>query len=250
MNLLRIAICDDSTEQIKLIKTVLLCYLETITEQPYEIQEYNNSFLFVEELSKNAGFDIVLLDICMPGILGTDIARIIRKRKDKTEIIFLTNSDEFAVDAFALKAAHYLMKPFTKKQFDEAMNRAMERFEMLLPKRICLKLEKGNIQTIDINEILFIESFDHAQSVYLKSGEQIETRESLSQLFSELEKLSNGQFIAPYRGYIVNQNAIRSMETDEIVLRNGKTVPIIKRNFREIRKNYFNYMFGEGTVNE
>lgn len=64
---------------------------------------------------------MLLLDICMPGLLGTDIAREVRQRKDKTEIVFLTGSDEFAVEAFTLKAAHYLVKPFSQDEFDEAL---------------------------------------------------------------------------------------------------------------------------------
>lgn len=248
--MLRIAICDDRSEQVELIKTAVISYLENRTEHQFDLREYNNSFLLMEELTQNGSFDILLLDICMPGLMGTDVAREIRKRKDKTEIIFLTKSDEFAVDAFALKAAHYLIKPFMQKQFDEAMDRAMERVEATLLKKICLKSEKGKVQSIDINEVLFIESSDHTQNVHLKISEHIETRQSLSQLFSELEKVSKGQFINPYRGYIVNQKAIRSIEADGIVLRNGQTIPILKRNFREIRKNYFYYMFEVGEINE
>ncbi|MDR3601423.1 MAG: response regulator [Desulfosporosinus sp.] len=54
---------------------------------------------------------MLLLNIGMPGIVGTQVAAEVRKRKDKSEVIFLTTSDEFAVDAFALKATHYLAKP-------------------------------------------------------------------------------------------------------------------------------------------
>ena len=56
--------------------------------------------------------DIVLLDVCMPGILGTEVAQELRKFSSSTEIIFLTTSDEFAMDAFAVKATDYLLKPF------------------------------------------------------------------------------------------------------------------------------------------
>jgi len=241
--ILRLAICDDSVEQTELIKSAVLCYFKK-TGQKADIREYNDAAVLLDELNKTDGFDIMLLDICMPDVLGTDVAKEIRKRKDKTEIIFITTSDEFAVDAFALKAAHYLIKPFTHEQFEEAMDRAIEHFSSVQEKNIKLKLSNRGYQTIDINEIIYIESFGHAQNVHVKSGVHIEARLTLAQLFLKLEELSKGQFIAPYKGYIVNQKAIAKIESDRIVLQNGKEVPIVKRSFRKTRDCFFDYTFG------
>ena len=241
--MLRLAICDDSVEQTELIKSAVLCYFKK-TEQKVDIREYNDAIVFLDELNKTDGFDILLLDICMPDVLGTDVASEIRKRKDKTEIIFITSSNEFAIDAFALKAAHYLIKPFMQEQFEEAMDRAIEHFSTMQVKNITLKLSNGGYQTVDINEIIYIESFGHVQSVYVKSGGYIEARLTLTQLFLELKELSKRQFVAPYKGYIVNQKAIVKIESDRIVLQNGKEVPIVKRSFREIRDCFFDYTFG------
>lgn len=241
--MLNIAICDDYDNQIELIKSAVECYSGQ-TQQKIRISEYNNALLFLEDLTKNGGFDIVLLDICMPGILGTDVAREIRKRKDKTEIIFLTGSDEFAVEAFALKATHYLIKPFLQEEFNEAMERAIELLSQSQFKPITLKLRSGDVKIIDLNEITFVESFSHSQNVHLNSGDCIEARQSLIELMSLMEKASKGQFITPYKGYIVNLKSIRAIEREQIVLRSEQSIPIAKRNFREIRDRYFDYIFG------
>ena len=136
---MNIAICDDLPAQSELIHTAALDYFSRHKEQEVEFSIYNNSLLFLDSLKSTGGFDILLLDICMPGINGTEVAREIRKRQDKCEIVFLTTSDEFAVDAFALKAAHYLLKPFTQELFDEAMDRALARFKNGEVKKIILK---------------------------------------------------------------------------------------------------------------
>ena len=245
--MLHIAICDDNPDQLAFIFSCAQAYFSARAEHEVHITQFDNSLLFLENLDKCGGCDIALLDICMPGILGTDVAKQIRARRDMTEIIFLTTSDEYAIDAFSLKAAHYLLKPFTIAQFDEAMNRAMARFSNGLVKTVVIKSEGRVIRMVDINDILYIESRGHILTIYTKVGPCTEARHSLSRLEEELHKLSPGQFISPYKGYIVNQKSIRVIEREHILLCSGDCVPIPKRGFREIQNAYFDYMFGQTT---
>ncbi len=243
--MLKIAICDDRVKQRALIKTSAEHFFAARGEPQPELSVYDSPNTFLDELEHSGAPDIALLDICMPGILGTDVAREIRARHDKTEIIFLTTSDEYAVDAFALKAAHYLMKPFTQAQFDEAMDRAMARFESGEVKTITVKPEGGGARMVDIGEILYIESQGHLLTVHTKGGSCTEGQRSLGRFADELDKLSPGQFISPYKGYIVNQKAIQTIQREEIILRSGDRIPIPRRGFRELQNTYFDYMFRE-----
>lgn len=241
--MLHIVICDDSPEQLVNIEKAAERYFSNCQDWEAQIEAFDNALLFLESLDKTGGYDIALLDICMPGILGTDLAREIRQRHDITEIIFLTTSDEYAIDAFTLKAAHYLLKPFTQAQFDEAMDRAMARFADGTVKSIVIKPEGGGAQMLDIGEILYIESQGHILTIYTKTGIITEAQRSLSRLMEELEKLSPGQFITPYKGFLANQKAITAIEPWQISLRGGARIPIPKRGFRELQNAYFDYMF-------
>lgn len=244
--MLRIAICDDIPDQLAKIKTAVEQYFGAYPDEQTEIFTYNNPLIFLESLDKTGGFDILLLDVCMPGIDGTQVAAEIRRRKDKSEIIFLTASDEFAVDAFALKAAHYLVKPFTQTQFNEALDRAMVYFAEGQAPKVALKLTGGGMRALELNEILWIENRNHTQTIFLKDGDSEEARESLSQLLSTLEELSPGQFVSPCKGYLVNQKAIRTVVPNEIIIRSGQTVPLARGTFREFSDRYFAYMFPMG----
>ncbi|MPM42196.1 hypothetical protein SDC9_88859 [bioreactor metagenome] len=244
--MLRIAICDDVPDQLAEIKFAAEQYFAVLPDEQAEIFTYGNPLIFLESLDKTGGFDILLLDVCMPGIAGTQVAAEIRRRKDKSELIFVTNSDEFAVDAFALKAAHYLVKPFTQAQLSEALDRAMAHFSAGKAPKIALKLIGGGTQALELNEILWIESRNHTQTVFLKGGGSEEARESLSQLLSVLEELSPGQFVSPCKGYLVNQNAIRTVAPKEIILRSGQTLPLARGSFREFSDRYFAYLFPKG----
>lgn len=240
---MKVAICDDDINQIDVIKAAMDHYAIEHMEQTYEIECFENPIEFLQCSEKTGGYDILLLDICMPGILGTDIAKEIRKKKEKSEIIFLTTSKDYAVEAFALKVAHYLVKPFTAEQFTEALDRAMEKFKSNEIKNINIKMRNGDFMFVELNEIMYVESFSHSQIVYLKSGGSLEARETLTKLLSIFDETSKGQFICPYKGFIVNQKSIRGIESDKIILKNGKEIPIVKRNFAAIKQQYFSFMF-------
>ncbi len=244
--MLRIAICDDLQDHLEKIKSGVKQYFSEYPEEKIDIFTCNNPLIFLESLNKTGGFDIVLLDVCMPGIDGIQVAGEIRKRGDKSEIIFLTTSDEFAVEAFALKAAHYLVKPFTRAQLSEALGRAMVRFSAGQVPKIALKLTGGGTRALELNEILWIESRNHAQTVYLKDGGSEETREALSQQLATLDELSPGQFVSPYKGYLVNHKAIRTIEPKRIIMRSGQELPLARGTFREFTDRYFAYMFPKG----
>ena len=241
--MLRIAICDDMPAQRASIEDAVKRYFQDRGEKLPEIVSYGNPLLFLESLDKTAGFDILLLDVCMPGINGIQVAEEVRRRKDKSEIIFLTTSDEFAVEAFALKAVHYLVKPFTRAHFCEAMERAMERFAANAGKRVTFYAEGGALRTVDVDEILYIESCGHSQTAYLNEGTCTETRRALSRMQEELNKLSPGQFASPCKGFLVNQKAICTVEPKGVTLRSGQTLPLARGSFREFSSGYFAFLF-------
>ena len=243
---MRVAICDDNSEQLDIIQDAVENYSERYPELSMQTALYDSPLLFLEEWSKNGNYDVLLLDICMPGILGTEVAKEIRQRNENLEIIFLTTSSDFAVEAFTLKAAHYIVKPFSQEQFDEAMDRAIEKHKNKIVKNITLKLRSGEARLVDLNEIMYVESFSHSQNIHLKTGEQIETRQTISELLSLFCEFAKAQFISPYKGYIVNHKSIRSIEPAQITLKSGVQIPMVKRNFKQIKNQYFAFIFNEG----
>lgn len=244
----KIAICEDDLVELSKIRESTEQYFAAHPAWPAEIECYDNPFLFLEKLDKEGGYEIVLLDVCMPGLLGTEVARDIRAMHSNTEIIFISFSEEYAVDAFALRAAHYLIKPFDSSQFAEAMDRAIAGFAAGTVKNLVIKPEGGRARTVDINEIEYIESHGHLLTVHTKKGALTEGQRSLSRLLEELEKVSPGQFIIPYKGYIVNNESICTIRSTQITLQSGATIPVPKRGYRSLKNAHFDYMFGDGLL--
>ena len=180
----------------------------------------------------------------MPGILGTEVANEMREKKYHAEIIFLTTSDEFAVEAFALKAVHYLVKPVRQELFDIAMDRALEKIKQCHSGKIIFRLVGCGIQIEEVDHIAYVESDGHVQRVFLTDGTSLDSRQSLTSLLNTLECIVPGQFVLPGKGFIVNQKAIHVIKSNYIEIQ-GKEIPIAKRKYRQFQEGYFRYIFSK-----
>ena len=241
--MLHIAICDDQPAEQQAIRYAAEVFFSRAADCTAEFHDFTSSMDLLDYLERGGLCDIALLDICMPGIDGLNVARQLKERRNRTEVIFLTADSEFAVDAFALKATHYIVKPFTQAQMDEALNRALKAFQPGEPKKLVLQGESGVLRVVETETILYAENFRHYLAVYTSAGELKETRRTLTVLAEELEQLHPGVFIQPYRGYIVNQNAIRAITKEGILLRSGAKIPIKAGSFRKLRDAYFDWAF-------
>lgn len=240
--MIKIAICDDKKDQIELVRQALLSFGQR-KGYDYEVSCFDNSFSLCEILDNGGKFDVLLLDICMPGIIGTELARSVRRRNDNTVIIFLSTSDEFAVDAFSLKAAHYLLKPFSQSEFDEALSRAMRIISASAQKYITVKTLSGGVSTIEVNDIQYIESFDHMLELRLGDSSVSVMQTTLSKLYDELRSICGRQFINPYKGYLVNQRSIVTIRDGNITLRCGAKIPVPRGSMRALQAEYLSYRF-------
>ena len=175
---MRIAVCDDIPKELEKILTALGVYEKAHPELCFEIDEYSTAMEILDAVEKGKGYDIAFLDICMPEILGTDIAGEMLSRSPDMGIIFLTVSGEYAVEAFAMNATHYLLKPFSQDEFDTAMDRAVKK--MMDCDIISLSCVDG-VYRIRINEIVFIESQGHYLMLRLSGGEILRTRKKIVQ---------------------------------------------------------------------
>lgn len=78
------------------------------------------------ELLRSIDYDLVLLDIHLPGGSGLDVAREIKSHQRRPAVVFTTAYADHAVDAFELQAADYVMKPIERDRLLTAIDRALE----------------------------------------------------------------------------------------------------------------------------
>ncbi len=239
---MQIAICDDEQKELKVIRTALDTYREAHPEYSFTIDEYSTALDVLHAVDRGKTYNIALLDICMPGILGTDVAEEMLAKSPDMGVIFLTTSDEYAVEAFALNATHYLLKPFSQEQFDEAVDRAVKKTE----ERVFLSLACADgMHRVRISEIASVESQSHYLNIHLSSGEVLRRRMKLSEMFVEIQEYP--EFFKVGASYIVNFNFVRSVSKNTIEMSSGATIPVPRRSIDGLRKKYMEFCRKEVT---
>ncbi len=147
---LNITICDDEINELENIKQIVSEYAKAHSELLVKVKYFLNPLDMLDDINKSGVPDIALLDICMPGVLGTEAAKEIQSKSgENTDIIFLTTSADFAVEAFALHVNDYLTKPFTKERLTDTLDRVIEkrkrRFNELIEQYINFNKNKSRM---------------------------------------------------------------------------------------------------------
>jgi DNA-binding LytR/AlgR family response regulator len=234
--MMKIAICDDEVKELNKTKAMCEKYISLHSELNVRI----NSFTSPEELlhiTQQEQFDILLLDIYMPAMTGTELARTLREKNIECQIVFLTTSLSHAVEAFSLHAAHYLVKPYTADQFEDALSKAVSAVERRKKFQIKLKTTDG-VQKINLSDILYSETEGHVQRIHL-TDRCLQVRITCCDLF---EMLSNDHcFFKCGSSYILNLGKIEEVSARSILFENGEQIPMQRRQYKELLDRYTGY---------
>ncbi len=169
--------------------------------------------------------DLLLLDIEMPGMSGLELTRNLGK--NGPIIIFTTVKKDYAVEAFELNVADYLIKPVSPARFIQAVERAREIFESANREIQVSDLEfvfirdNGVLKRIRTEDILYLEAMgDYVKLFTAQKFHAIHTT-----LKSLEEKLPANKFMRVHRSYIVALDKIESIEDGSIIIQKN-AIPI------------------------
>jgi DNA-binding LytR/AlgR family response regulator len=138
-----------------------------------------------EALALEGGYDAVFLDVEMPGLSGLDAAPLVRGGAGPPAVVFVTAHDRYAVEAFALEAFDYLLKPVDPERLARVVERLRERRppEASPPRRIPV-VAGGRTELIDLEQVHYaqadgdycrIHTYDRSYLATLTLGELEET---------------------------------------------------------------------------
>lgn len=247
MEKIKIVIIDDETPGRELIKH----YLKEV-DSVEVIAECADGFSGLKTISLMKP-DLVFLDIQMPRLTGIELVEVLT---EKPEIIFTTAYDQYALRAFELNAVDYLMKPFEKRRFLEAVKKAIGKIRSttgdkepashLLSKmpensspvnRIVVR--KGNsINIIPVDQIKYVESQDDYVMIYHSAGKALKQQ---TMKFYE-ENLPKTDFVRIHRTYIVNVAEIKQIEpygkdNHVAILNTGDKLPVSRSGYKQLRED-------------
>ena len=153
------------------------------------------------QLIKAIPYDVIFLDIQMPGLTGVQLAEVLSGLSRPPSIIFVTAHSEHAVKAFEVKATDYLVKPVEIDRLRQAIGRLEPAAEQAPAKVERIPVEKaGKKLLITVADILYVMAKDDYSYLYTPADRYLSTI-SLAQLEVKLEPVG---FFRIHRRYLVN----------------------------------------------
>ncbi len=237
--MIRIAICDDEPQELEQAGSFLKKYAYEHPQSEMKTDFFSAPLEMLTYISENGGFDVLLLDVYLPGILGTDAAQELRNMGDNCQIIFLTTSRDHAIDAFSLNAAHYLVKPYSEKEFFAAFDKVIDNLEKRGGAYITVKSTDG-ISRVDLDKLIYSEANNHLQRLYLSDGRTISVRKSSAEFYELLD--ADPRFYKCGSTYIVNMDYIVELSSKNVGFSTGAKIPILSRKYTDFKKRYMDYV--------
>lgn len=230
---MRIAVCDDEELFRIEFKSVLD---KVLINAEYDIDTFSGGSSLYEAFLKNP-FDLVFLDIEMPGIDGITLAKRLRAVSENVQIVFLTSHIEYALEGYEVNALRYLTKPVNLNKVKEVIRYVQDKQNS--EHQIIIK-EDGEDVLIDINDIIYMESMDKNVRI-VTSKEEHFTRYNLGDYE---EQLKNFGFFRIHRGYLISLSKVRKLVRNDVVMDGDITLPVSRSNVKALKDAFYAYVEG------
>lgn len=232
---MRIVVCDDEAAEVEKLCCMVrkLCDDQAVAVDVRGITNYKR---FLEDMAKVRA-DIVLLDICMGPHNGIEAARVLRQFNEDCAVIFVTSSRDYAVEAFEVTAAHYVIKPVTLEKLQTALTRT--RFFRTKKEYLNVMADYTELR-VPLDDILYMETVERKTQLHLVSGATVDSSMSLARLSERL--LTAPQFFSCYRGIMVNADYVQALDEAGVTLPEKLRLPVSAKRYAEIRRQYHEYL--------
>lgn len=242
--MINIAFCDDDNSILNEISGLLTKYCAQ-SEKEIRYRFFHSPLELMAEVEKGTRFDVLFLDILMPGQFGIDAAMEIRKTDENVKIIFLTSSAEYAVQSYSVGAYYYQMKPIEEETFLKLLDSVLGTCENEHEKSLILRCKNG-ITRVDLRQLMYCEVMHRTVFLHLDHGKVYESVGTLDELHREVA--SYDCFIRPHRSYLVHLGYISSINYRGIVMSDNTEIPIPRGKYHEIKDAFLEYAFRNGQV--
>lgn len=240
---MKIVVCDDSLEDLSIIEELLAEYKEHYKNINIDVVQFTDSTILYHKIQEEELGDIYILDMIMNNKTGIDLGTLIRSIDEKSVIIYITSSNEFALEAYSVHAVRYLLKPIRKDLFFEALDYAMsDAMKAEKDPEYQVKTKEGLV-SVPYSRIEYVENYSRTLNISLTDGNSIKSifiRKSFDEEVGQL--LDDKRFLHVHKSFLVNMNHIDKLSQRTITMESGKNIPVSKTRAAEVKKEYLMFV--------
>lgn len=241
--MIKTILIDDEAAALNVLSKKIEVYCEGI-KVVAQCQSSKDGLLAIQAYKP----DLVFLDIEMPWMNGFEMLECLGDQID-FNIVFVTAYDQYAIQAFKVKALDYLLKPVEKDDLISCINRVkshIEKFDSKSLEELMQEINKNEgakrmtvnstegMEILNLNDIIYCQAASNYTYIYTSNDRKI----VVSKTLSEIEKSLNPNFFMRiHKSYNVNMNYVMrysNIEGSELVLRNESKLPISRRKKNEV----------------
>jgi DNA-binding LytR/AlgR family response regulator len=228
--ILKVGICDDFAAHGALLKQ----YIEGCQEgDALQVFAETDPRRFLERVMAERP-RILFLDIDMDGMDGIELGEKIRAIDADTVLVYVTAHEKYALEAFRVRAFHYLIKPLEREKVSIVLDEALafiKKSSTAAPGMVFTVQRKGETVSLPMAGIACFEKVGH--KIRVRAGNHCE--EYYGNFIQLMTQIGNQDFIQCHQGYIVNVGKIRAFRDKTIYLDDGNLVPVSRTYAEKVR---------------
>lgn len=235
---MKIAVCEDDERELARLAKMIGEYQANHGLGP-NCRSFYNGTDFLHNI-KGGEYDLVILDVLMPGISGIQVAQELRRLDKNVRLIFISSSSEFAVESYSVGAYYYLLKPADAGSLFPLLDKVRNELSVQDKQELVLK-SRESVIAISFAQLEYIEVINKTVSFHLSDGVVHELASALSAFEKKL--LDRPEFFKPHRSYIINLNYVKTIATNSVVMKSGNNIPVSRLLRSLLQDAYMHFVF-------
>ncbi len=214
-------ICDDQESMVNMIAEALRAEFQRHNIF-LQIDKYTQPLNFLKRV-KEKEYQLVFLDIDMPKMNGIDVGVRLKKLQERASLIFVSNYEGRVFESFQAQPFGFIRKSNFLDDVEKLVKLYLKRMQTEESGAIIDLKVDGKIEKIFVEDILYIESQQDMQAIYLKDERSMRARYKMHRFE---ENLREKGFLRVHHGFLVNYRYITRIGKNEVELINGSLIPV------------------------